>query len=207
LERSGGLLALDLSFNIWRFKDVAYDITLKALPDSWGSVLERITDKLIDCRAVIAGGAIRDLLLGAETRVKDLDIFVLGPGESTIQNLSGTFGEPPCRRYVDESPETYADGPVWRWPELRLTYDAPLIDLVAMGGFSDVIQLLDKFDIGLVQAAHDGSRYVIHDNFARGIDRRTIQVINASWPDNARTRAARMAQKFPEFTVDLSVLQ
>ena len=45
-------------------------------------------DKLIDCRAVIAGGAIRDLLLGADSRVKDLDIFVLGPGESTIQNLT-----------------------------------------------------------------------------------------------------------------------
>jgi hypothetical protein len=51
---------------------------LKTLPDPWGSVLERITGTLIDCRAVIAGGAIRDLLFGAESRVKDLDIFVLG---------------------------------------------------------------------------------------------------------------------------------
>ena len=96
-----------------------------------------------------------------------------------------------------------ADG---RWPELRLIYGPPLIDgvryvihdnfvkgvdLVAMGGVTGVVQLLDNFDIGLVQAAHD---------------RRIIRVINGSWPDNARARAARMAQKFPEFTVDLSVL-
>jgi hypothetical protein len=43
------------------------------------------------------------------------------------------------RRCVVESPETYADGPVWRWPELRLTYGAPLVDLVAMGGICDVV--------------------------------------------------------------------
>jgi hypothetical protein len=168
--------------------------------------LERITDKLIDCHAVIAGGAIRDLLLAAETRVKDLDIFVLGPGESTIQNLTETFGEPPCRRDVAES-QTYADGPVWRWPELRLTYDAPLVDLVAMGEVSGVVQLLDGFDITLVQVAHDGVRYTIHDNFVKAIERRTIRVIDDFWPENTRVRAARMAQKFPEFTVDLSLLQ
>ena len=165
------------------------------------------TDKLIDCRAVIAGGAIRDLLLGAENRVKDLDIFILGPAENTIQNLTGVFGEPPCRRYVDDSPETYAGGPVWRWPELRLTYGAPVVDLVAMGAISGVVQLLDGFDITLVQVAHDGVRYTIHDNFVKAAEHQTIRVIDDSWPDNARARAERMAQKFPEFTVDLSVLQ
>jgi hypothetical protein len=182
-------------------------IKLKPLPYSWRSVLERIRDKIFDSSAVIAGGAIRDLLLGAEDRVKDLDIFVLWPGESTIQNLTKTFGEPPCRRYVDDSPETYADGPVWRWPELRLTYDAPSVDLVAMGGISGVVQLLDGFDITLVQVAHDGVRYTIHDNFAKAAERRTISVVDNSWPDNARARAAKMAQKFPGFTVDLSALQ
>jgi len=182
-------------------------IIVRPLPHPWGSVLKRITERLVECRAVIAGGAIRDLLLGAEGRVKDLDIFVLGPGESTIQNLTETFGEPPCRRYVDDAPDTYADGPVWRWPELRLTYGAPLVDLVAMGGVSGVPQLLDGFDITLVQVAHDGVHYTIHDNFVTSVERRTIRVIDDSWPDNARARAERMAQKFPEFTVDLSVLQ
>ena len=181
-------------------------IVLRPSPHAWGSMLERITHKLTDCRAVIAGGAIRDLLLGAESSVKDFDIFVLRPGENTLQNLTEVFGKPPCWRHVDDLRGTYADGPVWRWPELRLSYDAPLIDLVAMGEISDVGQLLDKFDIGLVQAAHDGVRYVIHDNFARGIDRQTIRVINDFWPDNARARTSRMARKFPGFTVDASVL-
>jgi len=182
-------------------------IMLKPLPHPWESMLERITDKLIDCRAVIAGGAIRDLLLGVESRVKDLDIFVLGAGESTIQNLSETFGEPPCRRYDYDSGESYANGPVWRWPELRLTYGAPLVDLVAMGGISGVVELLDGFDITLVQVAHDGVRYTIHDNFVKAAERRTIRVIDNSWPENARARAERMAQKFSGFTADLSVLQ
>ena len=145
-------------------------IMLRSLPHRWASMLERISKKLVDCRPVIGGGAIRDLLLGAESRVKDLDIFVLGSNESTIQNLTETFGEPPCRRYVDDSPETYAGGPVWRWPELRLTYGAPLVDLVAMAGVTDVVQLLDGFDIDLVQVAHDGVRYTIHDNFVKAAE-------------------------------------
>src|ERR1700751_2437779 len=151
------------------------DDYIETITTSLGICIGTYTEKLIDCRVVMAGGAIRDLLLGAESRVKDLDIFILGPGESTIQKLTETFGEPPCRRYVAESPETYADGPVWRWPELRLTYDAPLIDLVAMGGISDVVQLLDGFDITLVQVAHDGVRYTIHDNFVKAAERRLIR--------------------------------
>jgi hypothetical protein len=76
-----------------------------------------------------------------------------------------------------------------------------------MGGVSGVVQLLDGFDITLVQVAHDGVRYTIHDNFVKAAERRTIRVIDNSWPDNARARAERMAQKFSGFTVDLSVLQ
>src|SRR5947209_6739611 len=130
-------------------------IVLRPLPHAWGSMLWRITDKLTDCRAVIAGGAIRDLLLGAVSSVRDLDIVVLGPSGSTVQNLTESFGKPPCWRHLDESRGAYGNGPVWRWPELRLSYEAPLIDLVAMAEVPDVAQLLDKFDIGLVQAAHD----------------------------------------------------
>jgi len=159
------------------------ELALRPLPHSWVSVLW-ITDKLTDCSAVIAGGAIRDLLLGAESVVKDLDIFVLGPGEKTLQSLTESFGEPPCRRYVDDSPETYADGPVWRWPELSPTYDAPLVDLVAMGRVSGVVQLLDNFDIGFVQVAHDGVRYTIHDNFGKAIEHRAIRVIDGNEGDS-----------------------
>jgi hypothetical protein len=90
------------------------------------------------------------------------------------------------------------------WTGQPLAY--PAVQKSGAAAVSSVAQLPDNFDIGLVQAAHDGARYVIHDNFVEGIDRRTIRVINDSWPANARARAARIAQKFPEFTVDLSVL-
>ena len=70
-----------------------------------------------------------------------------------------------------------------------------------------MVRLLDGFDITLVQVAHDGVRYTIHDSFVKTIERRIIRVIDPSWPDNARARAERMARKFSGFTVDLSVLQ
>jgi hypothetical protein len=40
-----------------------------------------------------------------------------------------------------------------------------------MSGVSRVVQLLDGFDISLVQVAHDGFRYTIHDNFAKAAER------------------------------------
>ena len=45
-----------------------------------------------------------------------------------------------------------------------------------MGWVSGVVQLLDGFDIGLVQAAHDGVRYTIHNNFVEVIDNRTMVI-------------------------------
>lgn len=45
-------------------------INMKALPPSWAALLSRVKIRL-DCSAVIAGGAIRYLLL-AEKPVKDL---------------------------------------------------------------------------------------------------------------------------------------
>jgi hypothetical protein len=172
-------------------------IPLKQLPHSWRSVLERINNQIIDCRAVIAGGAIRDLLLGAENSVKDLDIFVLGAGQNTIKNLTASFGEPPIKI------PTHTE---FRWPELRLGNDAPLVDLAVMGRTSNVVQLLNRFDIGSVQVAHDGTQYRIHDNFVEDVKHRKIRVIKDSMPDNARERAARMAIKFPQFSMDLSLL-
>jgi hypothetical protein len=53
---------------------------------------------------VIAGGAIRDLLL-AEEPVKDLDIFVLDPSVRDLGSLTSAYGEPPYRPYFVDDDE------------------------------------------------------------------------------------------------------
>jgi hypothetical protein len=65
-------------------------INMKALPPSWAALLSRIKVRL-DCSAVIARGAIRDLLL-AEEPVKDLDIFVLDPSVRDLGKLTSAYG-------------------------------------------------------------------------------------------------------------------
>jgi hypothetical protein len=65
-------------------------INMKALPSSW-ALLSRVKTRL-DCSAVIAGGAIRDLLL-AEGPVKDLDTFVLDPSVRNLGKLTSAYGE------------------------------------------------------------------------------------------------------------------
>ena len=66
-------------------------IAMKALPPSWAALLSRVKIRL-DCSAVIAGGAIRDLLL-PEAPVKDLDIFELDPSVGDLGKLTSAYGE------------------------------------------------------------------------------------------------------------------
>jgi hypothetical protein len=78
-------------------------INMKALPPSWAALLSRVKIRL-DCSAVTAGGAIRDLLL-AEEPVKDLDIFVLGPSVRDLGKLTSACGEPPYTPYFIDDGE------------------------------------------------------------------------------------------------------
>jgi hypothetical protein len=78
-------------------------INMKALPPSWAALLSRIKIRL-DCSAVIARGAIRDLLL-AEEPVKDLDIFVLDPSVRDLGKLTSAYGKPPYRPYFVDDDE------------------------------------------------------------------------------------------------------
>jgi hypothetical protein len=66
-------------------------INMKALPPSWAALLSRVKIRL-DCSAVIAGDAIRNLLL-AEEPVKDLDIFELDPSVRDFGKLISANGE------------------------------------------------------------------------------------------------------------------
>ena len=66
-------------------------INMKALPPSWAAPLSRVKIRL-DGSAVIAGGAIRDLLL-AEEPVKDLDIFELDPSVGDLGKLTSAYDE------------------------------------------------------------------------------------------------------------------
>ena len=80
-------------------------INMKALPPSWAALLSRVKIRL-DCSAVIAGGAIRDLLL-AEEPVKDLDIFVLDPSVRDLGKLTSAYGEPPYTPYFIDDDEAH----------------------------------------------------------------------------------------------------
>jgi hypothetical protein len=90
-------------------------INMEALPPRWVALLSRVKIRL-DCSAVIARGAIRDLLL-AEEPVKDLDIFVLDPSVRDLGKLTSAYGEAVHDERSSASLEQ-ARGPTERFADL-----------------------------------------------------------------------------------------
>jgi hypothetical protein len=192
-------------------------IRLRTLPDIWQATLFEIHNIIPDYELVIAGGAIRDLLLNTQP-VKDLDIFVLGADEVVAQKLTLAFHTVPDARYMEgihsgrlkyaaTERGPYSADPVWRWPAVKpLGATGPTVDLVAMAEVPNVNKLLSGFDLNLVQVAHDGRQFIIHDNFVEGVEQRTIRVLDDGYPENSRARVARLSKKLPDFAIDLSIL-
>jgi hypothetical protein len=193
------------------------EIRLRPLPSDWQNVLFEIYHLLPQYKFVIAGGAIRDLLLNTQP-IKDLDIFVLGADEEAVKRISTEFDEHLDTEYgrrirsgelkrssTEDGP--YSRGNVWRWPALQPFGDkGPVVDLVAMADVPDVSTLLRGFDINLTQVAHNGNHFTIHENFIEGVEQRVIRVLDAGYPENSRQRVARMQQKLAGFTTDLTIL-
>ena len=158
-------------------------------PDLWKSILSRCPSG-----SVVAGGAVRDYLLGVEP--KDIDVFCTQDAASAEINEiddvsddgrpSKVWGpHPEAEEY--EGMETDVSCVVQR------TIDGVKVDLVIIDhpkeGF--VEHLIDSFDFGLAQAWFDGAD--IHERPAATTDRvnRTVTCLMDNRPARAWSRFDR----------------
>jgi hypothetical protein len=127
--------------------------------------------------AIIAGGAIRDHILGLP--VRDIDIFVLGMSALSAKQIFGAD----IIEYagVEEANHQYH------------TRDGLTLDLV-FSRYDNVREVLEHFDLGICRVGWDGWDYVVTDDFE--FDRRNAK-ITTFYPSTSGHRDRVLAKLRP----------
>ena len=129
---------------------------LKPIPPEWENLRRKVASQA-GRHAIIAGGAIRDHILGLP--VKDIDIFVLGMSAESAKEIFGAD----IIEYagVEEAKHQYR------------SQNGLMVDLV-FSRYDNVQEVLEHFDLGICGAGWDGWDYVLTDDFES--DRRNLTI-------------------------------
>lgn len=132
-----------------------------------------------DVRAYVAGGAIRNVLMGLPPESKDWDFFLAGPSvEAAISHLRG-------HGRLEHTPY---GAPRWYPPEDSAQY----ADLMSIAEFvpglwpcEDIVDVLNQFDFTANAVAFDLRTGEAFDpqNGARDAQRRTMRMVRFDYPD------------------------
>jgi hypothetical protein len=123
-----------------------YLTELKPIPAEWEALRRKVSHQA-GRHAVIAGGAIRDHILGPP--VKDIDIFFLGMDAFAAKEIFGA--EIIIYAGVEEAKHQYQ------------TENGLTVDLV-FSQWGNVHSVLSHFDLGICRVAWDGD-YIVTDDF------------------------------------------
>jgi len=148
----------------------------KPIPPEW-EILRRKVASQAGRHTIIAGGAIRDHILGLP--VRDIDIFVLGMSAQSAKQIFGAD-------IID-----YA-GVEEAIHQCR-TEDGLAADLV-FSRYDNVQEVLEHFDLGICRVGWDGWDYVFTDDFE--FDRRNAK-ITTFYPSTSGHRDRVLAKLRP----------
>ena len=144
-------------------------------PARWLGVLAQVQEKFPE--AVIAGGALRDLIL--DRPVGDIDIFVKAQGPYTEAHLKALFGDS-IEKVSKEWVIKYAE----HLPELDSVWDIKMRDadyhpfqVIALNMDVTPQSAVERFDFGICRVAHDGNRLYITPEFAQDADNHTFTAL------------------------------
>jgi hypothetical protein len=173
------------------------------IPAKWQAVLSKV--QIHFPSAVIAGGALRDLWHNQTP--KDVDIFI--PVDEPEDNLyvdqmadldpmyeliaASIYGQ-------EQVPATRQNGLREIFAIYRLNIDGIVYELIFIQ--ADDAPVHTVFDINICQAAYDGQEVVLTDEFLRGVNEKVLRVCNVNRKDRQTKRLMRVAEKYPEYTVE-----
>jgi hypothetical protein len=129
------------------------------IPEQWEHLRHSVSRRA-GRSAVIAGGAIRDHILGVP--VKDLDIFVMGLSDDAAREIFGAI-----RMYVG-----YVDNSAGARTQY-VSESGIAVDLVFLH-LDHPKQVLDRFDLGICRVCWDGTTILATEDFHRDLTERTI---------------------------------
>jgi len=173
-------------------------------------IVQLVTDlKAIDPRAHIAGGAIRDLLLGKQ--VKDYDIFVPAFTDDAFQSIKGGITQMDVQKMLGAP--TYSDygRQYHQWdPELMgvANYKIDGCDVQVIwvkSEHADIYQNVERFDLGVCRVGCDTSWSLVYgDGFVADVRDKVFRLRTCKNPSqfsNSISRINRLKQKYIEWGV------
>lgn len=173
-----------------------------AIPQEWQDVLKQVQE--VFPSAIIAGGALRDLMHGKP--IKDVDIFIpvhldyVGNMDNVYEAIWDMFaGEDiiidPDSQYGIHKPQE-ADRDLYAIFKLnrRSKFDLILCKPEAA--------VITTFDINICQITYDGKVTRFTGAYAYGFLTRTLKVMNVNRTDRNQKRIQRMLDKYPDFKVE-----
>jgi hypothetical protein len=145
------------------------------LPTNWETIRRSVSSKA-GRHAVIAGGALRDHILGLP--VKDVDIFILGMSAQAAKEIFNA--DTVEYAGVEEAKHQY------------VTEDGLTVDLV-FSRFDNVQEVLAHFDLGICRVAWDGNTVLATEEFRNDLDTKTATQFYPSGSGHAARVMAKLA--------------
>jgi hypothetical protein len=176
------------------------------LPADWSIALEIIRLRFPD--AVIAGGALRDTLLGRE--VKDIDVFASHPyGWSNAHDIISWTDW--ADRMLGPSYYVIHEGLAQEYSEglygvvCAIEIDAAVtrprpIQLIMLDTPVTLETVVERIDFGLCRVSHDGTTLFQHPDFVHDVNNRFFTLRrseNEAQYDRSCRRFRRLNEKYP----------
>lgn len=184
---------------------------MQNIPQEWIDTLRKVQG--VFPRAVIAGGALRDLIYNRP--VKDVDIFI--PIERDADRNTAEVNVLAAIQQIEELFDTTVT------PTIPVYFKETTEDFIKAGRLLETVQNtqvgetkyeliigtpescdIDKFDFSICQISFDGEHVRTTEAFDRTLATKVIE-FNKDWrtPSRAKERIAKMRAKFPDMQMDV----
>jgi hypothetical protein len=193
----------------WRMTGGAADwkppsALLPPLPADWHQILDVVTAFAPGC-AYIAGGSLRDVILGR--REKDIDIFV-DPrwcGDHVLSQFGAVTVVQQADLAADSDDRCYDDS-INRIVELATTRGR-IFQIIERPRLVDPLNMISLFDFGICRCAWTrGEGWIVHPDFLEDLAARVFKVRCDLYVEHTRRRALRFADRFPDWAIDTSYI-
>ena len=152
---------------------------------------------------VLAGGAVRDVLLNRTDKINDLDVWIHAPDLITVRERaerSGFFGTLK-RRIGNAHAHLGRNGAIIAIDYFDL--DGQEINLIYMKEPTPLLDLLNDFDFGINQAGICPYRGLkVTGEFLYAKDYKVLKVTRKDDSERSAQRLLKMREKFPEWAVE-----
>ncbi len=198
--------AEEITFVTKRDAETLPFILPRTIPPEWAETLSQIAPLASEDPCYIAGGALRDLIIGRVP--KDIDIFV---GRNWQQANLDYLGEVELVKAgapadQDRGSWSEADDTIERIYEVRRP-SGLLYQIIERADNPAPMEMLDQFDFGICRIAWEPVYgWVIHNDFLRDFSALTFTVHGTRYPAASIKRAESFAKRFPGWHFDLSDL-